>query len=109
MIATRSHSRLGFVHVVGGQENRPAVLLEVLDQIPELPSCLRIEAGRRLVEKQQLRIADERARERQPLLLSARQRSDASRPLLLELHERDHAPRAAGPAGRSCETARASR
>ena len=56
------------------EQDRPAGLLELLDEIPQLPPRLRIEPGRRLVEKQQIGIADERAGERQPLLLPARQR-----------------------------------
>ena len=75
--------------VVRDEHDRAARALEFLDELPELAACLRIEAGRRLVEKQQLRIADERAREREPLLLAARQRADARAPLLLELHEPD--------------------
>ena len=81
---------LRFVHVVRRQQNRPARALELFDQVPELAARLRIEPRRRLVEKQQLRVADERAREREPLLLPARKRADARAPLLLELHERDH-------------------
>src|SRR6185503_783517 len=80
---------LGFVHVVRRQHDRAAGALEFFDELPELAACLRIEPGRRLVEKQELRIADERAREREPLLLAARQRADARAPLLLELHEPD--------------------
>ncbi len=70
---------LGFVHVVRREHDRAAVRLEVGDQIPELAARLRIETGGRLVEKEQVGIADDRAREREPLLLSARQLADARR------------------------------
>ena len=100
---------LGLVHVVRRQQDRPAGALELVDEIPELPARLRIEAGRRLVEKQQVRIADERAREREPLLLSARERADARVALLLELHQRDHLVRRRAALDRSCGTGAASR
>ena len=65
-------------------------LLELGDQVPELPARLGIEAGRRLVEKDQVRIADDRAGEREPLLLSAGQLADARIALLVELDDMDH-------------------
>ena len=79
---------LGLIHVVRRQQDRPAGLLEFLDQVPQLPPCLRIETGRRFVEKEQIGIADERAGEREALLLAAGQIADPGRALLLELHER---------------------
>ena len=100
---------LGLVHVVRGQQDRPAGLLELLDEIPELPPRLRIEAGGRLVEKEQLGIADERAGERQPLLLPARERADARRRASPRA-ARARSPRPApGPDRRSCGTGAASR
>ena len=87
MIATRVAEPLGFFHVVRGQQDRPACLLEFPDEVPELPARLRIEARRRLVEKQQIRIADERAGERQPLLLPSGERADPGVALLVELDE----------------------
>ena len=62
---------LGLVHVVGGQQDRPPGFLELLDEIPQLAARLRIETGRRLVEEEQIGLADERARQRQPLFLAA--------------------------------------
>ena len=63
--------------------------LELVDEVPELPPGLGIEPGRRLVEEQEVGIADERAGEREPLLLSPRQRADPRVALFLELDEPD--------------------
>ena len=78
---------LRFVHVVGRENDRSAERFEFGDQIPELPSRLWVEAGRRLVEKDQIGIADDRAGERESLLLSAGQFADAPCALLIELDE----------------------
>ena len=67
---------------------RPACLNSSIE-IPELPAGLRIEPGRRLVEEQQVRIADERAREGEPLLLSPRERADPRVTLFLQLNQPD--------------------
>ncbi len=63
--------RLGLVHVMRREHNRAAVGPESREQLPELATRLRIEACRRLVEKQQVRITRERARHREALLLAA--------------------------------------
>src|SRR6185436_9394224 len=76
---------LGFLHVVRGQNDRSPFRLELGDEVPELATRLRIESGGRLVEKQQLRIPDERAGDGEPLLLSAGQSADAGQSLLAEL------------------------
>ena len=62
---------LGLIHVVRGENDGAARLLELVDQVPQMAARLGIEAGGRLVEKQQLRIADQRAGHGQPLLLPA--------------------------------------
>ena len=46
---------------------------QLLHQRVDLEARLRIEAGRRLVEKQHLRVVDQRECQREPLLLPARQ------------------------------------
>src|SRR5580698_7890586 len=51
---------LGFFHVMRGQDDGASCLLESVDEIPQVAAGLRIEAGRRLVEKQQFGVADER-------------------------------------------------
>ena len=61
----------GFLHVVGGQEHRPPARLESLDNLPGLAARLRVEAGGGFVEKEQFRVANERAAEREALLLAA--------------------------------------
>lgn len=59
------------LHRMGGQENAPALLSDVLDPTPELTTGLRIETSRRLVQQQQRRIVDDRDVQRQALLLPA--------------------------------------
>ena len=78
---------LGLVHVVRGQQDGAAVGAEAFEDVPQLPPRLRVEAGGRLVEEQQVGIAGQRARHRQPLLLPARQLADPAVPLALELDE----------------------
>ena len=57
------------------------IVLPWVEQLPQpLPDDvprLRIEAGRRLVQENEIGVVDERARERQPALHAARQRLDA--------------------------------
>ena len=67
---------LGFVHVVRGQQDGAALGAEAVEDVPQLPPRLRIEAGRRLVEEQQVGVAGQRAGHRQALLLPARQLAD---------------------------------
>ena len=62
---------------------RPAAR-KFADDVPELPPRLRVEAGRRLVEEQQLRVADQGARDRQPLPLPAGELDDVGPGLLLQ-------------------------
>ena len=76
---------LGFLHIVRGQDDRSPFRLELGDEVPELATRLRIESGGRLVEKQQLRIPDERAGDGEPLLLAAGQGPDARQSFLTEL------------------------
>ncbi len=79
-----------FVHVVGGQQNGAAGELERFDQIPQLAPRLRIETRGGLVEKQEVRIAHQSARQRQALLLPARERAHTGVLLFSQLHPRDH-------------------
>src|SRR5579864_4288546 len=62
---------LGFVHVMSGEQHGAAIALEGADDVPELAAALGIEAGRGLVEKENLRIADEGGGDREALTLSA--------------------------------------
>ena len=50
---------LSLVHVMRGEQDGAAGLLEFLDQFPELASSLRIESGGRFIEKKKIRIADQ--------------------------------------------------
>jgi hypothetical protein len=44
---------------VGGEQDGGAVVFERPDELPELASGLGVEAGRRLVEEEQLGVADD--------------------------------------------------
>ena len=77
----------GLLHVVGGEEHRPPARLQAFHDLPGLPPRLRIEAGRGLVQEEQLRVSDEGARQGQPLLLAARERAHLGVCLLFERHE----------------------
>ena len=91
---------LGLVHVVGRQDERHATLLQAVEAVPEQVAGLRIEAGRRLVEEEQVRLVDQRPGDRQAPLHPAGQRLDlVARALgqLGELEELVGAPSALGP------------
>ena len=62
---------LGFIHVVRGDEERQALAGELMDLLPEIAARLRIHAGGRLVEEQQLRLVDQARGQREPLLPAA--------------------------------------
>ena len=66
--------------LVGGQEDRPARRPEVGDERADDRLRLRVHACRRLVENQELRAPDERERERETLLLAAREQLVAPAP-----------------------------
>src|SRR6267143_4479192 len=81
---------LGFLHVVRREQHGAASGAKPADDLPQLPARVRVETRRRLVEEQQLGLAHQRARHRQPLLLSAGERHHARLPLFVELDEREH-------------------
>ena len=62
---------LGLVHVVRGEDDRDAVGAQVADEVPGGAAGLRVEAGGRLVQEDQLGAADHGHREREALLLAA--------------------------------------
>ena len=68
---------LGLVHVVGRDEHGQAVAGHVVDQVPELAARLGVDAGRRLVEQQQL---SARAGRRRRARAAASSRPRAGRP-----------------------------
>ena len=65
---------VGLVHVVGGQDERRAPLVQPAQRLPEEPPGLRVEAGRGLVEEHHLRVVHQGARDHHALLLPARER-----------------------------------
>ena len=81
---------LRLVHVVRGQEDRLAELAQRADRRPRLTARGRVKPGRRLVEEDQLRVADERQRQVEPPPLTARQLLGADVALLGQLDELDH-------------------
>jgi hypothetical protein len=81
---------LGLLHVMRGQEDALAKRPQVADCLPGLAARGRVEAGRRLVEEDELRIADERERKVEASQLSARERAHARFALLAETDELDH-------------------
>ena len=64
---------LGLLHEVGDEDDRHAAVADVLDELPGVAPGLRVEAGGELVEDRDPRVADERERDREPLLLAARE------------------------------------
>ena len=62
---------LGLVHVVRGDHQRHALLLEPEQPVPQQVPGLRVEAGGRLVEQQQVGVVDQRPGDRQPALHAA--------------------------------------
>ena len=53
------------------QKNRATTGAKFLDDVPQRETCLRIKTSGRLVEKQQLRITDERTSDGESLFLTA--------------------------------------
>ena len=81
---------LGLVEVVRREQDGLAERAEGADHLPRGASRLRVEAGGRLVEEDEVGIADERDAEIEPSLLPARERLHPRVRLLLEPDERDH-------------------
>src|SRR3989449_11199724 len=75
---------------VRGQEDRAARCPEAADHLPQMAPRLRVEARGGLVEEQQLRPGDERARHRESLLLAARELTHPRGALLLEPDQAEH-------------------
>ena len=74
----------GFFHVVRREENRSTFGAESRHHVPELEAALRIETRGWLVEKENVRIADERTRGCHPLFLTAGQLAHACVAFLIE-------------------------
>ena len=89
---------LGLVHVVRREDEGHAALLEPVQPVPEEVARLRVEARRRLVEEQQVRLVDQRPRDRQAPLHAARQRLHL---VLRALGELDELEQLVGAAART--------
>ena len=63
----------GDLGVVGDEDDRPAGGVELVEQRHDLGAGVAVEVAGRLVGEDQRRLRDERARDRDPLLLAARQ------------------------------------
>src|SRR5262249_955319 len=76
--------------------HRAAALLEATHNPPKLPAALGVQAGGRLIEKQDARISHQGRSHRQPLLLPAGELSHPAVGFLSELHFFEHLVRRAG-------------
>ena len=63
--------RLRLVHVVGGEHHRLAAFVDGPQHIPQVAPGLRVQRRGRLVQEDDLRVVDQRARDGQPLRLAA--------------------------------------
>ncbi len=75
---------------MGRQQDRLAELAQRADERPGVAARRRVEAGRRLVEEDELGVADERDAEVEPPLLPARERLHLRVALLGQADEVDH-------------------
>ena len=62
----------GLVHVVGGDQQRPAQAFEAAKPLPDEVAGLGVEPGRRLVEHHQVGVVDQRPGDQQPALHAPR-------------------------------------
>src|SRR6476469_6187034 len=81
--------RLRLVEVVRRQQDGLAQVLQRADRAPGVAPRRRVEAGRRLVEEDQLGVADQREGQVEPALLAARERPDPSVGLLAQAGDLD--------------------
>ena len=82
--------RLGLFEVVRRDQHRGAALTQVLHQPPHLTPALGVQAGRRLVEDHELRVAHQGGRQVDAAGLAAGQRGHAHVGLVLERQRREH-------------------
>src|SRR2546423_8719587 len=81
---------LGLVEVVSREHDRLAEAAEGAQRLPGLAARVRIEAGRRLVEEDQLRVADEGKAEVEAAALAAGEAPHELVALLAEADQLDH-------------------
>src|SRR5262249_31050066 len=82
---------LRLLHEVRGEHDGLALREELLEPLPDEVARLRIESRGGLVHEDQVGIVDQRARERESALHSARERLDARRPARGEARELEQA------------------
>ena len=70
---------VGLLHVVGGEEDRLALAVELAEHLPQREAALRVEPGGRLVEEHGRGPVHDRPRHHQALGHAARQRGDRLR------------------------------
>src|SRR5438067_377774 len=85
---------LGLVHVVRGQDDGHALLLEPVKAIPNQVPRLRVEAGRGLVEQEKAGLVDERTGDREPSFHATGEGLDFVFGAVLELDELEQLLRA---------------
>jgi hypothetical protein len=78
---------LGLVHVVRGEDERDAALLEPVQPVPHHVPGLRVQAGGWLVEDEDVRVVDQRPGDRETAFHPARQRVDLVIPAVRQLDE----------------------
>ena len=93
--AAREHDdavgqQLRLLHVVRGEQDRGAALAQAADQLPRLAARGRVEAGRRLVEEQQVGVAGDAEREVEAAALAAGQRRGTRVGAVVEPDELEH-------------------
>ena len=101
--------RLRLVEVVRREQDRLAERLERADRVPGVAARGRVEARGRLVEEDQLRVADQRQRQIQPPQLPARQRPRPTRPPCRPARSARSPPRRRGGGDTSRQSAQAPR
>ena len=96
--AVREHDRL--LLVVGDEDRRDAhLLLQPANQVAHLEAQMGVEVRQGLVEQQHLGLDDERARQRDPLLLPPRELLRAARPEVRQPDQLEHLSDAPGDLG----------
>ena len=80
---------LGFLEIVGRQDDGDALGVEPADIVPQLPAKLDVDARGRLVEHQDRRRMDHRLGDQQPPLHSARQGPRIGVRLVGQVHRRE--------------------
>src|SRR5262245_31385413 len=81
---------LGFIHVMGGHEQRHSFTGELEEQIPELTPCDWINTGSRLIKEQHARPVHERTSHRQALTPATGELASAPVDVWLQMRGSNH-------------------